>query len=447
MASSSFKIENLLGMLTIKLRDDNFAKWAFQFQSVLKGYKLFGHFDGTVGCPSKYAVNSDTGITREITTEFLDWESTDMALISLLLATLTDEAMEYVLGCRTAFEAWSNLVERYASVSKSRVNHLKTELQTIQKGADNIDKYLLRLKNIRDQLMAAGETVSDNDIIIAGLAGLPKEYGVIRTVILARESSITLREFRAQLLGTEKEVEGEMSLLSQNMNALFVQGSQSGQHTSSGSSSGASSSHSQDHAHIPATTAGTIVRQPQGSFNNAHQHGMESQMCGSNTFPPGHCDHSCGYGFVAHSLPGQQHGFRSQNYNGGYRSGNGGQSRNHSNNYRNGNNFRGRGFYGGNGPYSSGTRQGQNVTGSWSGNTEAKTNVVVECQICNKRGHTAVNCFHRNTGNTPAGFIVECQICGKRGHSALDCFHRANYTYQGQPPPASLSAMSAQQTS
>ncbi|KAM1797964.1 hypothetical protein ACFX12_032087 [Malus domestica] len=264
-----------------------------------------------------------------------------------------------------------------------------------------------------------------------------------------------------------------MSLLSQNMNALFVQGSQSGQHTSLGSSSGASSSHSQDHAHIPATTAGTIVWQPQGSFNNAHQHGMESKMCGSNNFPPGHHDHSCGSGsqmcgsntfppghydhscgsgsqmcgFVAHSYSGQQHGFRSQNYNGGYRSGNGGQSRNNSNNYRTGNNFRGRGFYGGNGPYSSGTRQGQNVTGSWSGNTEAKTNVVVECQICNKRGHTAVNCFHRNTGNTPAGFIVECQICGKRGHSALDCFHRANYTYQGQPPPASLSAMSAQQTS
>ncbi|XP_050125753.1 uncharacterized protein LOC126603028 [Malus sylvestris] len=134
MASSSFKIENLLGMLTIKLRDDNFAKWAFQFQSVLKEYKLFGHFDGTIGCPSKYAVSSETGITREITTEFLDWESTDMALISLLLATLTDEAMKYVLGCRTAFEAWSNLVEIYASVSKSRVNHLKTELHRIQKG-------------------------------------------------------------------------------------------------------------------------------------------------------------------------------------------------------------------------------------------------------------------------------------------------------------------------
>ncbi|KAB2608352.1 hypothetical protein D8674_011520 [Pyrus ussuriensis x Pyrus communis] len=155
--------------------------------------------------------------------------------------------------------------------------------------------------------MAAGESVSDNDIIIAGLAGLPKEYGVIRAIILARESSITLREFRAQLLGTEKEIEGEMNL-PQNMAALFVQGSQSGQ--------------------------------------NTQHHGG------------GHHDQSCGYGFVAHSHSGQQHGFKSQTYNGGYRAGNGGQFRNNSSNYRTGNNFRGRGFYGGNS--SSGTRQVQN---------------------------------------------------------------------------------------
>lgn len=51
--------------------------------------------------------------------------------------------------------------------------------------------------------MAAGEIVSDNDVIIVGLAGLPKEYVVIRIVILASESSITLREFHAQFLGTE----------------------------------------------------------------------------------------------------------------------------------------------------------------------------------------------------------------------------------------------------
>ncbi|TQD77854.1 hypothetical protein C1H46_036602 [Malus baccata] len=198
------KADSLLGMLTIKLKDDNFAKWSFQFMSLLKGYKLFGHFDGTDVCPPKFVIHTDLGVTKEVTQAFIDWESTNMELLSLFLATLSDEAMEYVLGCKTAADAWANLVDRFASVSKSRVNHLKTKLHTIQKGTDSIDKFLFRLKNIRDQLNAAGEFISDNDVIIAGLAGLPKEYTIIITVILARESSITLKEFCAQLLGAEK---------------------------------------------------------------------------------------------------------------------------------------------------------------------------------------------------------------------------------------------------
>ncbi|TQD96597.1 hypothetical protein C1H46_017758 [Malus baccata] len=61
-------------------------------------------------------------------------------------------------------------------------------------------------------------------------------------------------------------------------------------------------------------------------------------------------------------------------------------------------------------------------------------------------GHTAANCYQRNINTSTSNYVVECQICGKRGHSALDCYQRSNYSYQGQLPPSSLSAMQAQQT-
>lgn len=70
-------------------------------------------------------------------------------------------------------------------------------------------------------------------------------------------------------------------------------------------------------------------------------------------------------------------------------------------------------------------------------------NVVIECQICNKRGYTEVNCFHRNTNIYSNGFVVECQICRKRGHAALDCYQMSNYTYHNQPPPSSMNALNA----
>ncbi|KAA8538325.1 hypothetical protein F0562_027852 [Nyssa sinensis] len=38
---------------------------------------------------------------------------------------------------------------------------------------------------------------------------------------------------------------------------------------------------------------------------------------------------------------------------------------------------------------------------------------------------------------------VVCQICNKNGHSALDCYHRLDFSYQGKHPSPQLTAMSA----
>ncbi|KAB2603446.1 hypothetical protein D8674_004451 [Pyrus ussuriensis x Pyrus communis] len=101
----------------------------------------------------------------------------------------------------------------------------------------------------------------------------------------------------------------------------------------------------------------------------------------------------------------------------------------HGSSYKGNNNFKSTGGYKGK-SFNSGSSSGfpahttrQNGSNAWSGNTDTRSNVVVKCQICNKRGHTAVNCFQRNSTMPSPGFIVECQICGKRGHSALECYH------------------------
>lgn len=60
MATSQFKIEGVLGMITIKLGDTNYSKWVYQFQSALRGYQLFDHFDGTSICPPNFVLNTET---------------------------------------------------------------------------------------------------------------------------------------------------------------------------------------------------------------------------------------------------------------------------------------------------------------------------------------------------------------------------------------------------
>ncbi|KAI5319029.1 hypothetical protein L3X38_038737 [Prunus dulcis] len=357
--ASFLKIDGLLGMLTIRLNDDNFLKWSYQLESVLQGYDLFGHFDGSSVSPPKFAIVDEEGATYELTTAYKDWIRTDKALLSLLIASLSDEALEYVIGSQTAREAWLHLCDRYASVSRARINHLKTELQTAQKGGDSIERFLLRLKHIRDQLRAAAVHISDDDFVIAALNGLPPEYAIIKTLLIARDSPITLKEFRAQLLAAEQTAE----------------------------------------LHI------------------VHHYGLYAANSSASAQPSSVVS---GQGLLPtplHSQPPPSRGFSSSRgrFNGG---------RNHQSQFR-----------------SSGFRGAPPSNFGYSGSYK----VVPECQICSKRGHTAANCYFRHAPSSDASSpVVECQICGKRGHAALDCYHRSNYAFQGQAPPSSLTAMTAQ---
>ncbi|KAM2987968.1 hypothetical protein FF2_008065 [Malus domestica] len=63
---TSVKIESLLGMLTIKLNDDNFIKWSYQFCSVLRRYDLLDHFTGESVCPLRFVLTPELGVTTEI---------------------------------------------------------------------------------------------------------------------------------------------------------------------------------------------------------------------------------------------------------------------------------------------------------------------------------------------------------------------------------------------
>lgn len=89
--SNLVKIEGLLGMLIVNLQDDNFVKWSYQFQSILRGYDLFDYFMGESPSPPKFVINTKTGgVTKEVTTAYKKWVKKDLALLSLLIATLSE---------------------------------------------------------------------------------------------------------------------------------------------------------------------------------------------------------------------------------------------------------------------------------------------------------------------------------------------------------------------
>lgn len=56
-------------------------------------------------CPPKFVINTETGVTKKITEAYKSWVHQDMALLSLLIATLSDDVMKYVIGFKISHES------------------------------------------------------------------------------------------------------------------------------------------------------------------------------------------------------------------------------------------------------------------------------------------------------------------------------------------------------
>ncbi|TQD98797.1 hypothetical protein C1H46_015612 [Malus baccata] len=246
---------------------------------------------------------------------------------------------------------------------------------------------------------------------------------MIKIVLLAWNSPISYKDLRAQLLGAEASIESRMKSLSTSMVAMYVQGEISGSNDFQGG-----------HNSFEAGESSNSQRY-QGGYDGEQSNVFESGFHG-------------GSGFMGNDNKYVQ----KSNFSGGNRKYNG--NGNYNNGSRNGNQFGHRSNNGGfNGSFSGNGSNFQSLNGSnfsgsgfqknnaWNGNTTYRSGISPECQICSRRGRTAANCYHRtDTGNTS---FIACQICGKKGHIALECYHRNNFAYQGNPPPPSLTAMTA----
>lgn len=104
------------------------------------GHDLLDHVTRDSICLPKYVLTPDMGVTKEINNACKVWVKTNMDLLSLLLTTLSDDAIEHVVGCKIAYDICIALQDRYMSVSNANVNHLKAMLHTIQRGRDTVDK-------------------------------------------------------------------------------------------------------------------------------------------------------------------------------------------------------------------------------------------------------------------------------------------------------------------
>uniref|UniRef100_A0A2N9HRT6 Uncharacterized protein n=1 Tax=Fagus sylvatica TaxID=28930 RepID=A0A2N9HRT6_FAGSY len=101
--------------------------------------------------------------SNTLNNKHLAWKVADQRLLSLLLSSLTEEAMAEVVGLSIARDVWLTLENTFSHHLKARELRLKDDLQLMKRGSKPVADYARAFKALCDQLHAIGRFVDDTD--------------------------------------------------------------------------------------------------------------------------------------------------------------------------------------------------------------------------------------------------------------------------------------------
>jgi len=95
----------------------------------------------------------------------------------LLKLSVTDDQLSQIPFGKIAAEIWQHLKELHETSDKSRAFFLKNQLFSIMMDEHtSLQEHLNKIKDIRDQREAIGQTMEEEDMVVITLKSLPKSY-------------------------------------------------------------------------------------------------------------------------------------------------------------------------------------------------------------------------------------------------------------------------------
>jgi len=91
----------------------------------------------------------------------------------------------YISELDTSKEIYDRLVSLFKVNDANQVLFLRNKLREIKKGKDEcMQEYFLRITEIKNDLLSIGETITDREMALTTLGGLPFEWYVFMTTLL-----------------------------------------------------------------------------------------------------------------------------------------------------------------------------------------------------------------------------------------------------------------------
>ena len=168
---------------------------------IVRAYDLENYLLGTV-TPSVKFVNDQSTVNPA----YSQWLRLDQFLLNWLLSSIFESMLGHVVNCNSSSEIWTTLGQLFSTKSKARLLHLRFLLQTMKKGSLSIEDYFLKMKTIAQDLMLAGQSVSDDELVLYILEGLGSEFDSV-VVNLTSKDPVTLPEAQFLLQTQELRLE------------------------------------------------------------------------------------------------------------------------------------------------------------------------------------------------------------------------------------------------
>jgi hypothetical protein len=113
----------------------------------------------------------------------------DVKARKIIIYSVRDHLLPRIANPKTTYEIYEALKKMFESDNTLRALTLKSQLQStkIMKG-DTIAIFFMKISEIKEQLEAIGEIMSDKELVLSTLNNLPKHWGPFLQSISGRES-------------------------------------------------------------------------------------------------------------------------------------------------------------------------------------------------------------------------------------------------------------------
>jgi hypothetical protein len=155
----------------------NYLQWKVQISSVLKENKIWSYVSTVVVAPTTDPIALDLHEVKEAKAQ------------RIILDGVKDPLIPHLAEKKTTKEMWDTLKNLYEAKNENRKMALKDKLHDTKMAmGEGVASYLTRIAQVKDELAAVGEVISEPELGRIALKGFTKEWDVFVKCVVGREN-------------------------------------------------------------------------------------------------------------------------------------------------------------------------------------------------------------------------------------------------------------------